>query len=71
MECLYCKGKMIRSTAPFSIDRNGYHISWEKIPAWVCTQCGEPMFEAAEVDHIQNALKILDRETEQLKLKSA
>ena len=71
MECLYCKGKMVRSVAPFSVDRNGYHISWESIPAWVCTQCGEPLFETKEVKHIQNALKKIDEETGQLNLKSA
>ncbi len=71
MKCLYCKGEMVHSTAPFSVDRNGYHISWEKIPAWVCTQCGEPLFGSNEVKHIQNALKTVDEETRQLELKSA
>ena len=33
------------------------------VPAWVCTQCGEPYFEAREVDLIQNALRDLDRES--------
>jgi YgiT-type zinc finger domain-containing protein len=63
MECLYCKGRLIRDTAPFSVDRNGYHITWEAIPAWVCSQCGEALFENREVDHIQRALEQIDRET--------
>ena len=63
MECLHCKGRMVRATAPFSIDRKGYHIVWEAIPAWVCTQCGEPFFEAGEVESIQRALVAVDRET--------
>jgi YgiT-type zinc finger domain-containing protein len=63
MECLYCKAQMRRGTATFSIDRNGYHISWDAIPAWVCDQCGESLFEASEVDRIQAALAVLDRET--------
>jgi YgiT-type zinc finger domain-containing protein len=63
MECLHCKGRMVRATAPFSIDRKGYHIVWEAIPAWVCTQCGEPFFEAAEVEAIQRSLAAVDRET--------
>jgi YgiT-type zinc finger domain-containing protein len=63
MECLYCKAKMKKGTAPFSIDRNGYHISWDAIPAWVCEQCGESLFETQEVDTIQSALEVLDRET--------
>ena len=63
MECIHCKGHMKRGTAPFSLDRNGYHVSWDAVPAWVCTQCGEPFFEAREVDLIQNALRDLDRES--------
>ncbi len=71
MECLYCRGNMVKSSAPFNVDRNGYHITWESIPAWVCTQCGEALFEDKEVEHIQKALKKLDDETKQLLLKSA
>jgi YgiT-type zinc finger domain-containing protein len=66
MECFHCKGKMIEGNAPFSADRNGYHISWESVPAWVCTQCGEALFEENEVNHIQKALQEVDRETEAL-----
>jgi YgiT-type zinc finger domain-containing protein len=62
MECLHCKGRMERKTAPFSLDRKGYHVSWDAIPAWVCTQCGEPYFEAREVDLIQKALAAMERE---------
>ncbi|MCX7112180.1 MAG: YgiT-type zinc finger protein [Proteobacteria bacterium] len=63
MECLYCKGKLIRGTAPFSVDRKGYHITWEAIPAWVCTQCGEALFDENEASHIQKALQQVDNET--------
>ena len=54
---------MRRGTAPFSIDRNGYHLSWDAVPAWVCDQCGETLFEASEVDLIQEALTELDNRT--------
>ncbi len=63
MECLHCKGQMVHGAAPFSLDRNGYHVSWDAVPAWVCTQCGEPYFESREVDLIQKALEGLDRES--------
>ena len=66
MECIHCKGKLIRGTAPFGTDRNGYHITWEAIPAWVCSQCGEALFEENEVEHIQRALEQVDNETEAL-----
>ena len=63
MECLYCKGLMVKNHAPFSADRNGYHISWESVPALVCSQCGEAFFEENEVNHIQKALQQIDLET--------
>ena len=66
MECIHCKGRMKRRTAPFSLDRNGYHVCWDAVPAWVCTQCGEPFFESRKVELIQNALRDLDRESEAL-----
>ncbi len=66
MECLYCKGEMERSTAPFSITRKGYHLFWEAVPAWVCTQCGEAYFEEHEVDLMQKAAEAVDHETMEL-----
>lgn len=66
MECMHCKGQMQRGTAPFGIDRKGYHVRWHAIPAWVCGQCGEPYFESREVELIQEALRALDRENEKL-----
>ena len=61
MECVHCKSLMLRGNAPLSVTRNGYHVSWAAIPAWVCTQCGEPYFETREVELIQKALVDLDR----------
>lgn len=71
MECYHCKGHMAKGHAPFSVDRRGYHISWNAIPAWVCTQCGEALFEEGEVSHIQRALQQVDQETLALTLKAA
>jgi len=66
MECVQCRGSLRKGTAPFGVDRGGYHLHWDAIPAWVCTQCGEPLFEGREVDVIQQALLALDRESEKL-----
>jgi len=66
MECTHCRGKMVCKKVPFQVDREGYHLTLESVPAWVCTQCGEPFFETAEVDAIQDALKLLDEQTEKI-----
>ena len=67
MECALCKGKMERATAPFAVYRHGYHIHWDAVPAWVCAQCGEPHFEAQEVDVVQRAIQAIERESAGLK----
>jgi YgiT-type zinc finger domain-containing protein len=60
---MYCQGEMKEGTAPFSVDRGRYHITWSNIPALICNQCGEPYFEEQEVEHIQSALSELDNKT--------
>ncbi|MGA9996723.1 MAG: type II toxin-antitoxin system MqsA family antitoxin [Pyrinomonadaceae bacterium] len=66
MKCIYCQGKMERSTAPFHIDRKGYHLVLDKIPAWVCSQCGEVYFDETEVDSIQAMLRAVDEQMEKI-----
>ena len=66
MACAHCNGLMEQRSAPFSVDRRGYHVHWDAIPAWVCTQCGEPFFETRKVEEIQRALDALDKANEQL-----
>jgi YgiT-type zinc finger domain-containing protein len=66
MKCMHCRGKTSRIQAPFHIDRKGYHLSLEAVPAWVCGQCGEPYFEEHDVKAIQRLLHQLDRQTANL-----
>jgi YgiT-type zinc finger domain-containing protein len=51
---------MERGTAPFHIDRKGYHLLLDAVSAWVCQQCGESYFEESEVEAIQAAIRGLD-----------
>ena len=62
MECVHCKGHMRRATAPLAIHRKGYHVMWDALPAWVCSQCGEACFEPADVESIQKAIRALEAE---------
>jgi len=71
MQCLHCKSRMKKGVAPLTIDRKGFHLSWDALPAWVCEQCGEPYFEAREVESIQSVLRAVDREMELLRAGAA
>jgi len=60
MKCLLCKGEMEKTTVSYTIDRKGYHLFIEKIPAHVCVQCGERYFEEKETKAIQSMIKALE-----------
>jgi YgiT-type zinc finger domain-containing protein len=63
MKCMYCQGEMKQSTVPFYIDRKGVHVSLDEVPAWVCSQCGEPYFEEKEVDTMQSLVRVVEEQT--------
>jgi YgiT-type zinc finger domain-containing protein len=60
MKCHYCQGEMKKGTVPYHVDRHGYHLSFDGVPAFVCSQCGQSYFESHEIDEIQNTIKVLD-----------
>ena len=66
MKCMYCRGEMVRGTAPFDIDRASIHVRLDKVPAWVCTQCGENYFEEADVNAIQDTITVIDLQASKL-----
>jgi YgiT-type zinc finger domain-containing protein len=57
---------MNKETAPFHIDRKGYHLTLEAVPAWVCQQCGEVYFDEAEVDSIQEIIQAVEDRTKKM-----
>lgn len=66
MKCLLCGGEMEKSTVAYTVDRRGYHLFIEKIPAYVCSQCGERYFEEKEVEAIQNMIKALEEKLQEV-----
>ena len=66
MKCIHCQGEMRRRTARFHVDRKGYHLLLDAVPAWVCSQCGEAYFEETEVESIQEAIRALDTQAKRL-----
>lgn len=71
MECYYCKATMVRAKSPYTVNKNGYHLVIDDVPAWVCKQCGEIFFEGAEVDAIQEIIKAVDSNISRVQLAKA
>lgn len=63
---MHCRGTMIKGTAPFHIDKKGYHLTLDSVPAWVRQQCGEVYFDEQAVDSIQEIIKTLEDRKDKL-----
>ena len=66
MKCVHCRGRMKRGTAPFHIDRKGCHLMLERVPAWVCEQCGEAYFDEKQVDAIQDLVLSIEHKAQEI-----
>lgn len=68
MKCLHCQGEMKKGVTPFHIDRKNCHLTLDSVSAWVCSQCGEPYFEAVEVDAIQDLIRSVEEKSHAIAL---
>ena len=59
---------MVRKKTVYTINKSGYHLVIDNVPAWVCQQCGEPYFEGEEVDTIQDIVKAVDSRIPKIQL---
>jgi len=71
MECYYCGGTLKRGKASYAVNRKGYHLIIDDVPAWVCQQCGEALFDEEVVDLIQEMIREVDGRLARLTLMAA
>ena len=63
MKCIQCQGNMKKSSTPLHVDRTGVHIMLDHVPAWVCEQCGESLFEEKDVDSVQDLINTVEKKS--------
>ncbi len=56
MRCLRCQGQVQKGTAPVRLEREGYSLTWQQVPAWVCTRCDLAYFEPEAVETVRKAV---------------
>jgi YgiT-type zinc finger domain-containing protein len=59
MRCLRCQGPVEKGTAPVCLERDGYSLAWEQVPAWVCGRCELAYFEPEAVETVRKALRAM------------
>ncbi len=60
MDCLHCQRLLAKEQVSYTVNRQGYHLILDDVPAWVCQQCGEPLFSENTVTIIQAMLTRID-----------
>lgn len=66
MECLHCHGALKVGQASYTVNRKGYHLIIDDVPAFICEQCAEPLFTEAAVRLVQQMIRTLDTRREEL-----
>lgn len=61
MKCLYCQAPVAKGTTQVRVNRNGYHLTWQAVEAWVCTRCEQAYFEPHEVEMVRQAVSSMSR----------
>ena len=56
MKCDLCGGTVERQLVSYTLFYEGNWIIVEHVPANVCQQCGERLFEPETVDHLQKII---------------
>jgi YgiT-type zinc finger domain-containing protein len=59
VRCIRCEGKMERGTAPVHLEKEGCRVSWDALPAWVCSRCEASYFEESEVRMVKRTLSLM------------
>jgi YgiT-type zinc finger domain-containing protein len=59
--CIRCEGQLAPGRAPVHLERPGYRLAWEGLPAWVCSRCEASYFEEREVHLIRRTLDLMRR----------
>lgn len=57
---------MVRKKVSYTATRQGYHLIIDDVLAWVCEQCGEPLFDEETIDTIQGMLREISARMEKM-----
>ena len=68
MECPYCDGYLMPGKTSYTINRRGYHLIIDDVPAYICEQCGKPLFTEEAVQLVQQMLQDLDLHRHELSM---
>ncbi len=67
MNCPHCHGELQGGTTSYTVNRHGYHLIIDDVPALICEQCGEALFTEEAVQLVQDMIRTLDTQRQELR----
>lgn len=67
MKCMYCQAVLKQGKITHTINRYGYHLVIDNLPAYICPQCGESLLDEKAVGIIQKTILELDKNLSEFK----
>ena len=61
MSCFYCKGEMEQGTAKFILDLGHCVVIVKNVPARICRQCGEKVFDDDTMERLEQIVDSIKR----------
>jgi len=61
VRCIRCDGRLAPGRTPVQLERPGYRLVWDSLPAWICCCCRTSYFEEREVRLVRRALRLMLR----------
>ena len=59
MKCALCKGPTAYQETNFMIDIDNCFIIVKKVPGYICTQCGETVYDTETAKKLQNIINMV------------
>lgn len=66
MDCPHCRGQLTVGKTSYTVNRKNYHLIIDDVPAYICEQCGEPLFSEEAVELVQEMIRNLDARRQEL-----
>ena len=61
MRCFFCKGDMENTTTKYILDLDHCVVIVKNVPAMVCKQCGEKVFDSDTVERLEEIVDAVKR----------
>jgi len=68
MNCPHCQGPLRPGKTSYGINRDGYHLIIDDVPALICEQCHKRLFTEDAVRLVQQMIRGLDAQRQELSL---